>query len=506
MGEYLALLNKIKTAVYARDCATATTDLKKLLNSLNLDYNSAKSLVERERAKSVIVKLLPVLNDLKKNDISQTVISGLKLDASKIAPSLDDLFGNKLDSSVFGFSSSTTPIYQNPTHVSPEPVKQNDTFASQPTSSTSSIVKPSAQNDEPGKRKHGSRRTLAPLMLDDYIGQEKAKAGLRISIKAAKKEDRPLSHILICSSYGLGKTTLANIIANEMDMPFFSVNATNLKDVKSLSLYFSKIEESCIVFIDEIHSLKNDVQTVLLSILTDYAVSFINEAGEEITYELPPFTLIGATTQAGELLKPFLNRFTVLELLDYTEEEKAVIVRSKFEKMGYQITDGAVTDIARRSRGIPRTIETFAKGIKDIALNEDTEMITEEITEKYFTMYDIDALGLGVNDLKILKILAEAPKPIALITMESKTGIQKEDIAYRYEPYLIKLGFMDKTDRGRVITEKGRQYVDPAYVPCAQEESVEEENSTEEETVLNDSMAVAEECATDDGVTAQENN
>ena len=118
--------------------------------------------------------------------------------------------------------------------------------------------------------------------------------------------------------------------------------------------------------------------------------------------------------------------------------------------------------------------ETYAKGIKDIALNDDVEKITEETTKKYFDMYDIDALGLGANDLRILKILADSPKPIALVTMESKTGIQKEDLAYRYEPYLIKLGFMDKTDRGRVITEKGRKYVDPSYVPVQTEEPATE--------------------------------
>ncbi|MBO5224504.1 MAG: AAA family ATPase [Clostridia bacterium] len=476
MGEYLSLLNKIKESVYAKDCATAVADMKKLLNNLNIDYTSVKNAADREKARGVIIKLLPVLNDLKRNEVTQTVINGLKLDPQRLAtPSLDDLFGeNRLDSSVFGMAPSA-PVSQNPANVSPQPVQSEP----QPTALEQPTPQPAQPTPQPTPQptkplKHGARRTLAPLMLDDYIGQEKAKAGLRISIKAAKKENRPLAHTLICSSYGLGKTTLANIIANEMDMPFFSVNATNLKDVKSLSLYFSKIQDSCIVFIDEIHSLKNDVQTVLLSILTDYAVSFINEAGEEITYELPPFTLIGATTQAGELLKPFLNRFTVLELLDYTDEEKAVIVRSKFKKMGYEITDEAVADVARRSRGIPRTIETYAKGIKDIALNDDVEKITEETTKKYFDMYDIDALGLGANDLRILKILADSPKPIALVTMESKTGIQKEDLAYRYEPYLIKLGFMDKTDRGRVITEKGRKYVDPSYVPVQTEEPATE--------------------------------
>ena len=473
MGEYLTLLYKVKTAIYDKDIATAVAEMKKLLNNLNIDYTSVKNPVEREKARGVIVKLLPVLNDLKKNNISQTVIDGLKLDRARLIQNEQPSGGNKLD--FMDFMSTPTPppqpsVQQNPTYVQPQ---------------TEQAPAPQPAPTKPTKPQlHGARRTLAPLMLDDYIGQEKVKTGLRISIKAAKKENRPLSHMLICSPYGLGKTTLANIIANEMGMPFFSVNATNVKDVKSLTMYFSKITESCMIFIDEIHSLKNDVQTILLSILTDYVVSYINEAGEEIRHELPPFTLIGATTQAGELLKPFLNRFTLLELVEYTDEEKRIIVKSKFEKMKYEITDEAIDDVSRRSRGVPRTIETFAKGIKDIALNEDADIITEEITKKYFDMYDIDEYGLGTYDLSILKALAQSKKPLALITIESKTGIQKEDISYRYEPYLIKLGFMEKTERGRVITEKGMRYLDPNATPI--QEIVEEEEI--EETVPADEI------------------
>jgi Holliday junction DNA helicase RuvB len=302
---------------------------------------------------------------------------------------------------------------------------------------------------------------MIPLTLDDYIGQEKAKRSLRISIAAAKKTGTPLAHLLICSPYGLGKTTLANIIANEVGMPFFNVNATNLKDVRSLSLYFSKIQDSCIIFIDEIHTLKKEVQTVLLSIMTDFTVNFIDENGEEQHYDLPQFTLIGATTQAGELLKPFLNRFAVLELEDYTDDEKHILVESKFKKLGYEATEEAIDAISRRCRGVPRTIETYAKGIIDVALTRDETVITEETTDIYFEIHEIDDNGLTKNDIKILKILDEAAKPLALVTIESKSGIQKEDIEYRYEPYMIKLGLMDKTDRGRIITRKGIKYLHP---------------------------------------------
>lgn len=300
-----------------------------------------------------------------------------------------------------------------------------------------------------------------PLTFDDYIGQEKAKRSLKISIAASRKTGNPLAHLLICSPYGFGKTTLVNIIANEMGMPFLKMNATNLKDVKSLLLYFSKLTESCIVFIDEIHILKKDVQTALLSVITEFSLTLIDEAGVEQTYDIPRFTLIGATTQAGELLKPFLNRFAVIELEDYTEEEKVVLINSKFEKLGYTATAEAIDEISRRCRGIPRTIETYVKGVIDVALSNDETMITKETADVYFSIHEIDGLGLTKNDIKLLRILDEAQKPMALITIESKSGIQNEDIEYRYEPYLIKLGFVDKTERGRVITKKGRKYLHP---------------------------------------------
>ncbi len=488
MGEYMKMLTSVKEQIYADRLNEAKEQLKMLLNCLNADFKKETVASEKDKARKAIVRLLPVLDDLKANKVTEQVIAILHLEGARLpakwrpfTPVATDPFAG-LTVTADDVAPAAAPAAAPATSEDGAPrsnwldditidVDENGEVSSveevqcgtaPAPAAAPAPVPAAAPAPEKSKRvRGGARKELSPLMLDDYIGQEKAKASLRISIKAAKKEDRVLGHLLICSSYGLGKTTLANIIANEMDMPFFTVNATNLKDTKSLSLFFSKIQDSCIIFIDEIHSLKNDVQTVLLSILTDFAVSYINEAGEEQTFELPPFTLIGATTQAGELLKPFINRFTILELVDYTEEEKEVIVRSKFAKLNYEITPDAVKDIAKRSRGVPRTIETYAKGIKDIALTQDATLITKNLTEQYFTMYDIDEYGLNKNDRLVLQVLADASKPLALITLESKTGIQKEDLAYRYEPYLIKLGFIDKTERGRVITQKGLQYIRP---------------------------------------------
>ncbi len=464
MGEYMSLLTQVKQRINEGDAATACSTLKKLLNMLNDDYIHAAIPAEREKVKGAIKRLLPVLEDLKNARLSyqSAALLGVSVDALRPRPAepLNIPPRPSLDEPVAPARSKPANDYG---YAPPKPSVEPKSAPATPIANG----KPAAK---PFKATTGrANNAMIPLTFDDYIGQEKAKKSLTVSVTAAKKTGRPLAHTLICSSYGLGKTTLANIVANMMDMPFFNVNATNLKDVKALSLYFSKIEQSCIIFIDEIHSLKKDVQTVLLSIITDFAVSYLDENGESVRVELPPFTLIGATTQAGELLKPFLNRFAVIELEDYTEEEKQLLVRTKLDKLGYQATDGAIDDIARRCRGVPRTIETFVRGVNDLALVADSKIITDEMTAEYFDMMEIDPLGLTKNDRRLLSILADAERPMALVTLESKSGIQHEDLELRYEPYLIKLGFVDKTDRGRIITARGMAYIngdEPAPEPA----------------------------------------
>ena len=431
MGDYLKRYNFIKELVYEKNFIKARVELKDLLNFINEDMINSYDNNDKIKAKNAIIKLLPLLDEFKKNEINDQIISILSLDTSKFQKENNK---NKVNSF---------------TEENKEQNKINNIIKEiEEEKEEAQILQPAIE-----------KKPLTPKYLEDYIGQEKAKQSIKIAINAAKKENRVLEHMLICSPYGLGKTTLANVIANEMNLPFFSINATNIKDTKSLSLYFSKIKESCIVFIDEIHSLKNDVQTVLLSILSDFQVSFIDTQGNDKSYDLPPFTLIGASTQAGELLKPLLNRFTIIELTDYNEEEIDIIVKTKFDKLGYEINDDAIKSVSTRSRGIPRTIEIYAKGIRDIAINKDTKNITLDIVNEYFDMIDVDELGLTQYDKKILKALEDSNIPLALITIESKTGIQKEDLEYRYEPYLIKIGFVEKTERGRVLTEKGRNHI-----------------------------------------------
>lgn len=466
MGEYLTLLNQTKNYIYNGRASAAGDTLKRLLNCLNTDYTVAKIPAEKNKIRNAITKLLPALEELKRGRVSSVSIAALSLDRARLPAE-------------YGGYAPKAPTPSAPPYVPPRPApyappqpapaypQAGPSYAQPPQRPAPAYpgpVPPTAGSmpQPAGKQpKFKSGNTLMPLTFDDYIGQERAKRSLRISIGAAKKTGNPLAHLLICSPYGLGKTTLVNIIANEMGMPFLKMNASNLKDVKSMLLYFSKLTESCIVFIDEIHTLKKDVQTALLSIITEFSLTLIDEAGSEQTYEIPRFTLIGATTQAGELLKPFLNRFSVIELEDYTEEDKKILIESKFKKLGYAVTEEAIEEISRRCRGIPRTIETYVKGVIDVALADDETMITKDTTDTYFGIHEIDGLGLTKNDIKLLRILDEAHKPLALITMESKSGIQNEDIEYRYEPYLIKIGMIDKTERGRVITKKGRKYLHP---------------------------------------------
>ncbi len=459
MGEYMALLTQVKNYVNSGRATAARDALKMLLNELNADFVSNRNPVEKDKLRRAITRLLPVLDDLKRGRLSASsaAVLGVSPDAltGKSAPAPALVIPPKPDLDL-GVPRKEPAPAQAPT---PIPVPKIPDVPG-----TAAV--PAAPKQKPAAMGRATN-AMIPLTFDDYIGQEKAKRSLSISIGAAKKTGRPLAHTLICSPYGLGKTTLANIIANQMGVPFFNVNATNLKDVKSLSLYFAKIDQSCIIFIDEIHSLKKDVQTVLLSIMTDFAVSYLDEAGESVHVDLPVFTLIGATTQAGELLKPFLNRFAVIELEDYTEDEKMILVRAKLDKLGYGATDAAVADIARRCRGVPRTIETFVRGVIDMALMMDEKTITEAMTAEYFNMHEIDALGLNKNDRRLLSILDAEERPLALVTLESKSGIQREDLEFRYEPYLLKLGLIEKTERGRIITQKGREYLHPAEEPVA---------------------------------------
>lgn len=505
MGQYLNLLTSVKNYIYNGRIDAARDTMKRLLNGLNMDYTSESNPSEKARYKQAILKLLPVLDELKVGKVSEVTIRALSLDRNRLsfgaeqpwqsAPSYPSAQPHAIpprpEAPVIPPRPSV-PLRPEAPVIPPRPSVPLKPEApvipqrpSMPESSSAAPKRPSAPEisgeKKPatgGKIMSKSKNPMMPLTFDDYIGQEKAKRSLAISIGAAKKTGRPLAHLLICSPYGLGKTTLVNIIANEMGLPFLNVNATNLKDVKALSLYFSKLDKTCIVFIDEIHTLKKEVQTVLLSIMTDFSVSLIDEAGDEQVFEIPAFTLVGATTQAGELLKPFLNRFAIIELENYTEDEKLLLIKNKFEKLGYAATEDAIAEISRRCRGVPRTIETYVKGVIDVALTRDETLITKEITDLFFEIREIDSLGLTKNDLYILRVLDEAKKPLALITIESKSGIQKEDIEYRYEPYLIKMGFIEKTERGRIITKKGHLYLHPEE---AGDDTAEDAKAPEEE-------------------------
>lgn len=431
MGEYLKLFKIIQEDVYNDNFQSAILKLKTFLNVINEDYKKCKSSTEKEKLASTIKYFLPALDSLKRNELSEEAIAILKLDKKRL------------------FSKNDIDVVED---------FKEDIIEEIPVAIEEKIEEKEERvvNNSLAKEKN----EFMPLSFDNYIGQEKAKQTLKIAISAAKKENRALNHLLICSSYGIGKTTLANIVANEMGLPFIEINASSLKDSKALLKFFEGITSSCIIFIDEIHNLSNDNQTILLSILTQYRFSTIDKNGNSKTVELPSFTLIGASTQIGELLKPFINRFTILELQDYTEDEQMQIVKSKFDSIEFSYTDEAAVDIAKRSRGIPRNMETFIKGIKDLCLSLDTTCVNEDITRSYFEMYDIDEKGLYARDRKILEILSMQEKPIGLTTLESKVGIQKEDIAYRYEPYLLKIGFIEKTEKGRVITDLGREYLE----------------------------------------------
>lgn len=465
MGEYLTLYTKVREDICNGRTSEACASLKKLLNFLNADYVVAGP-GERGKLRKAIERLLPALQDLKTGWVSPTVVNALDLDPARFATKTqtgraepgcvsqgrsagsdvcDFPHGERAETGTFGIPNQSEKA--DGSAQAGEAEKADAAYSADP------------QRGGKGAKTYRPKNSLSPLTFDDYVGQERVKRSLRITLAAAKKAGELPVHLLICSPYGFGKTTLANIIANEAGLPFFTVNAANLKDVRSVLLFFSKLEQTGIVFIDEIHTLKKEVQTALLSVMTEFAVRMVDEEGMQQTYEVPPFMLIGATTQAGELLKPFVNRFSVIELEEYTEEEEYALAHAKLKKLGFTASEEAVAEIVRRCRGVPRTIGIFAKGAADVALAHDKTTVGREETDLYFELQGIDEIGLTKNDLLIMRILAAAEKPLALVTLESKSGIQHEDVEYRIEPYLLKLGFIEKTERGRIITQAGREYV-----------------------------------------------
>lgn len=310
-------------------------------------------------------------------------------------------------------------------------------------------------------------KSLRPKRLKDYIGQNDIKEMLNIYIKTALKREETLDHVLLYGPPGLGKTTLANIIANEMGANWHSVTAPSLDRVGDLAAILSSLDAGDVLFIDEIHRLPKVIEEVLYSAMEDYSIDIIvgkDTTASTIKIDLPPFTLIGATTRCGDISAPLRDRFGIVQQLDYyNDEDLQQIVKRTSNVFNYAIDDESSLEIARRSRGTPRVANRLFRRVRDFAqfMDEKSTEIHLDVTKLSLQKLNIDTEGLNQTDYKYLKAIIERFNggPVGLNALSasiSEDPITLEDV---YEPYLLQRGFIIRTPRGRMVTEKTYQHL-----------------------------------------------
>ena len=301
--------------------------------------------------------------------------------------------------------------------------------------------------------------SLRPLSLDEYIGQEKAKEHLRIYIDAAKARGEALDHVLFYGPPGLGKTTLAGIIANEMGVHMKVTSGPAIEKPGEMAAILNNLQEGDVLFIDEIHRLNRQVEEVLYPAMEDFAIDIMIGKGataRSTRLDLPHFTLVGATTRAGLLTAPLRDRFGVVHHLEfYTPQELQTIIVRSANVLGVEIDEKGAYAMARRSRGTPRLANRLLKRVRDFAQVKYDGIITEEVANFALDLLDVDKYGLEQLDRTILLTIIEkfAGGPVGLDTLSAAIGEDSGTLEDVYEPYLIKNGFLNRTPKGRVATE-----------------------------------------------------
>ena len=301
--------------------------------------------------------------------------------------------------------------------------------------------------------------SLRPQNLDEYIGQNKVKENMKIYIESAKLRNEPLDHVLFYGQPGLGKTTLAGIIAHEMGVNMKITSGPAIAKPGEMAAILNNLSEGDLLFVDEIHRLNRQVEEVLYPAMEDYAIDIMIGKGasaRSIRLDLPKFTLIGATTRAGLLTAPLRDRFGVVSHMEFYEidELKQIILHSA-SKLGVSIEEEGAYELARRSRGTPRLANRFLKRVRDFALVKYDGVITKEVAKQSLDILEVDAYGLDQNDRQIILTIIEKFQggPLGLDTLAAAIGEDSNTIEDVYEPYLVKNGFINRTPRGRVATE-----------------------------------------------------
>ena len=300
---------------------------------------------------------------------------------------------------------------------------------------------------------------LRPQSLKDYIGQEKAKGNLKIYIEAAKQRGDALDHVLFYGPPGLGKTTLAGIIANEMGVHMKVTSGPAIEKPGEMAAILNSLQENDVLFVDEIHRLNRQVEEVLYPAMEDYAIDIMIGKGtsaRSIRLELPHFTLVGATTRAGMLTAPLRDRFGVVNRMDfYTVEELTTIILRSADVLNVEIDKRGAMELARRSRGTPRLANRLLKRVRDFAQVKYNGVISKEVADYALDLLEVDKYGLDQLDRNILLTMIQKfhGGPVGLDTLAASVGEDAGTIEDVYEPYLLKNGFIQRTPRGRVVTE-----------------------------------------------------
>ena len=307
--------------------------------------------------------------------------------------------------------------------------------------------------------------TLRPKRLADYIGQRQLKSNLEVFLEAARKRTEPLDHVLLYGPPGLGKTTLAHVIAREMDQPIRVSSGPAIEKVGDLAAILTNLERGEILFVDEIHRLGAALEEVLYPALEDRALDLVvgsGPAARTVRLELPPFTLVGATTRYGLLSPPLRDRFGIVHRLDYYDAaDLAAIAARSASILGIPIDEGGATEIARRSRGTPRITNRLLRRVRDFVEVEGSSTITAEAAGRALERMQVDRYGLDEIDRRLLETILRKfdGGPVGLATLAAAVGEDRGTLEEIYEPFLMQIGFLDRTPRGRRATRRAREHL-----------------------------------------------